>query len=86
MIRSVSCETLREVRFLQYILPLKDKDLTSQFITFAQAPVQSVGLAFGLCIAAGASTCLGAAISGFAHVNNNVFLAAAMAASAGVMM
>ena len=53
---------------------------------FAQTSTESVGLAFGLCIAAGASTCLGAAISGFAHVNNNIFLAAAMAASAGVMM
>ncbi len=76
---------LSEVRFLQCILPLKGKDLTSHLMIFAQTSTQSVGLAFGLCIAAGASTCLGAAISGFAHVNNNLFLAAAMAMSAGVM-
>ncbi len=53
---------------------------------FVQTSTQSVGLAFGLSIAAGGCTCLGAAISGFARVNNNIFLAAAMAASAGVMM
>ena len=47
---------------------------------------ESIGLAFGLSIAAGACTILGAAISGFAQVNNSIFLAAAMAASAGVMM
>ncbi len=52
----------------------------------AQNSTQAVGLAFGLTIAAGACTCLGAAVSGFARLKSNLFLAAAMAASAGVMM
>ncbi len=55
-------------------------------MVIGQNSTQEVGLAFGLTIAAGACTCLGAALSGFASLNNNIFLAAAMAASAGVMM
>ena len=59
---------------------------TDVLTSIIQVSTQSIGLAFGLSIAAGACTCVGAAISGFAQVNNNIFLAAAMAASAGVMM
>lgn len=45
-----------------------------------------VGLAFGLVIAAGFSTCLGASIAFFVKVTNKRILAGALSLSAGVMM
>lgn len=46
----------------------------------------AVGLAFGLVIAAGAATSLGAALAFFAKLNDHRILAGALGVSAGVML
>jgi hypothetical protein len=46
----------------------------------------NVGLAFGLVIAAGACTCLGAALVFFTNLANPKWLSGSLGASAGVMM
>ena len=52
----------------------------------AQNTDGNLGLAFGLVTAAGLSTCIGAAISFVMPRNKNLFLAAALAIAAGVML